>query len=81
MVNVDVKKLRLEALRLIMTDESRIDMAQTHTVVADVGYSKSHGGLGASHPYETVILLRPACRGDAAVHKRRDDTKSEITNF
>ena len=64
-VNVDDKMLRLEALRLIMTDESRIDMAQTHTVVADVGYSKSHGGLGASHPYETVILLRPA------VHKRR----------
>ena len=57
--NADDDKLRREVRRLIMAKDSHIEMAKTHTVVADVGISKSCGGLGASHPHETVILFRP----------------------
>lgn len=52
--------LRREARGLIMRSETHIARTETHSVVADVGIDKSSGGLGASHPQETVILFKPS---------------------
>ena len=54
--------LRMLARRMIEEDESghALELVKTHLVVVDVGVHKSCGGLGASHPDDTLILFRPA---------------------
>ena len=39
--------------------EDCIARTRTESVVADVGLAKRSGGLGASHPQESVILFKP----------------------
>ena len=54
--------LRNLAYKLIREDPTglSVDLAEKKLVVVDVGLHKDSGGLGASIPDETVILLRPA---------------------
>lgn len=54
--------LRNLAYKLICEDPTglSVDLAEKKLVVVDVGLHKDSGGLGASYPDETVILLRPA---------------------
>ena len=51
--------------RMIEEDEAghALELVKTHLVVVDVGVHKSCGGLGASHPDDTLILFRPAAGG------------------
>ena len=57
--------LRAEAHKLIVGDPSgeALKMVETHMVVVDVGLHKDSGGLGASHPQETLILYKPDHHG------------------
>ena len=41
-------------------------LANTKLVVVDLGVDKACGGLGASNPFETLILFKPADRARAA---------------
>ena len=54
--------LRNLAYKLIREDPTglSVDLAEKKLVVVDVGLHKDSGGLGASIPDETLILLRPA---------------------
>lgn len=54
--------LREKVDSLICSNDEFLLKTKTHTVVADVGVAKEVGGLGASHPHETVILYRPPTR-------------------
>lgn len=53
--------LRAVAHQLIVDDPSgeALKMVETHMVVVDVGLHKDRGGVGASHPQETLILFKP----------------------
>ena len=55
----DDKTLRETAHTEILKDDRFVRLTETHLVVADVAVAKESGGLGASHPDETVILFRP----------------------
>lgn len=48
-----------DAVRRMIIAGDMVERTNTHSVVADVGKAKETGGLGASHPLETVILFRP----------------------
>ena len=54
--------LRNLAYKLIREDPTGLSviLAERQPVVVDVGLHKESGGLGASYPDETLILLRPA---------------------
>ena len=53
--------LRCLAQKMIVEEPSgdALKLVKTHLVVVDVGVHKDCGGLGASNPDETLILLRP----------------------
>jgi hypothetical protein len=53
--------LRALAHKLIVDDSSgeALKLIETHMVVVDIGLHKDCGGLGASHPQETLILFKP----------------------
>ena len=53
--------LRALAHKLIVDDSSgeALKLVETHMVVVDVGLHKDCGGLGASHPQETLIIFKP----------------------
>ena len=53
--------LRETARKMIIEDSSgeARKLVETKLVVVDVGVSKECGGLGASHPDDTIILFRP----------------------
>ena len=57
MDNPSDDEIKDAARRLIAVDTSLFDKTTTHNVVADVGISKISGGLGASHPYDTILLF------------------------
>jgi hypothetical protein len=50
--------LKRTVRHLIESDERYIARTRTESVVADVGLAKICGGLGASHPEDTVILFK-----------------------
>jgi len=54
--------LRNLAHKLIREDPTglSVGLAERKMVVVDVGLHKDSGGLGASYPDETLILLKPA---------------------
>ena len=54
--------LRNLAYKLIREDPTglSVGLAERKMVVVDVGLHKDSGGLGASYPKETLILLKPA---------------------
>ena len=53
--------LRCLAQKMIVEEPSgdALKLVETNLVVVDVGVHKDSGGLGASHPDETLILFRP----------------------
>lgn len=53
--------LRWLAQKMIVEEPSgaALKLVGTNLVVVDVGVHKDSGGLGASHPDETLILFRP----------------------
>jgi len=60
--------LRARAREMIDADPSgaACKLANTKLVVVDIGVDKACGGLGASNPFETIVLYRPADRARAA---------------
>jgi hypothetical protein len=53
--------LRAHGIEFVKTNPEYVIMCSTtHMIVVDCGNCKLTGGLGASHPFETIILTRPS---------------------
>ena len=58
---MSVEDLRAHAIKLVKENPEWTSMAtKTHMILVDCGTSKMAGGLGASHPHETIILTKPS---------------------
>ena len=57
--DVSDDNLKDTARTIILSKPGFPDLTKTYAVVADVGLHKDCGGLGASHPQESVVLFRP----------------------